>query len=461
MPVKRLSPEDRANAWAWYYGLGMSSEEIAGKLGVSGPAIRATIKRMGGTIRSPSAAHRALPLREDAFAAITPESAYWAGVLITDGCVCDAENPESTPRVELTWHADDLDHLRAFDRFMGGDGDSRINDASRAGRSYYRWDARSKRLAADLAQLGIVPRKTATAVPPEALRRLPAFWRGCWDGDGEVDEGNNCPDMNLTGSFPLIEAFCAFFAPLCPEYPLKPRPSGNTDCTACVKLYGQGAMVLLRTLYEGAQPAMPRKAATAATLLERYRDRTFRILTVDITQRESFPWAYTDLRRAHADFAALRDLDARTLVRPLTKVASRAIVAHSIEASRVGMYASHLFHERVRMTASVRGKPSPVETWADPVERERIIAEAENRKHSSLRASLSTASRAEAWVGMPRIFSRRCSNRLTRLPLISLISQWPLRTSSAWTISLSLASMTGFRLVFWLQPACRALTESG
>jgi hypothetical protein len=400
MTIKRLTPEDRATAWSMYYDRHLSSEAVAAHLGVSGPAIRATLRRMGGQIRSAPDAHRTLPLREDAFAQITPEAAYWAGMLVTDGCIYDEANPQSSPRLELTLHAEDVDHVRAFGRFMGGDGESRIGFAEREGRRYARWDARSVRLAADLAALGVVPRKTRIAAPPAALRDDPDFWRGCWDGDGEVDDGNNCPDVNLVGSFPLIEAFCDFFAQRCPEYPLKPRPSGNTDCTACVKLYGHGAQVLLRTLYDRPGPAMARKSGLAKALLTKYDGRSFRILKVDISQRASFPWAYTDLRRAHADFAALQELDARALVRPLTKSESRAVVAHSVEASRVGMYASHLFHERVRMTANVRGKPSPAAVWDDPAERERIIAEAESRKHSSLRASL-TANTRPCWGFRP------------------------------------------------------------
>jgi hypothetical protein len=250
--------------------------------------------------------------------------------------------------------------------------------------------------------LGVSPRKTKTARPTAEACGSADFWRGCWDGDGEVDEGNKCPTLSLVGSFPLVEAFCAFFAGLCPEYPLRPRPTGHTDCTAYVNLYGHGAMVLLKALYGGGGAAMPRKKALAVELLTRYEGKEFRILKAGITQWTTFPYTYTDLRKAHEAFAALQSLDARTLVKPLVKGSVSLVETSVIEASRTGLYASHFFHESVRMRARVRGKPSPAEMWDDLLQRERIIMEAENRKHSSLRASL-TANARPCWGFRPAV----------------------------------------------------------
>ena len=395
---RHLTEDQRQLAWKLYYTDRVSSEEIARQFGVSGPAIRGTLRRLGGEIRSAEDAHRTKPLNEAAFDALTPEVCYWLGALMTDGSVCPDKTGQSSPRVELTWKAEDVEHLKTFGEFMGGG--ERLTRRWRKGKLYFRWDARSKVLADRLLTYGIYPRKTKTACPTEALKHNPDFWRGCWDGDGEVDEGNNCPALNLIGSFPLVAAFCDYFATVCPEYPLKPRPTKSTNCTVGVNLYGHGAMVLLKTLYQGASVAMPRKMQKAQEMLERFKDKNFRVLKFDIHQSATFPYIYTDLLRAQSDFVALQSLDGRSLIEPMLKGGPTGVEAHAIAKSQVGMHASHVFHECVRMKARTKGNLSPLEMWGDLALRAKIVEEAENRKHSSLRASM-TANCRPAWGFSP------------------------------------------------------------
>ncbi len=385
--IKRLSEQDKQLAWNLYFNEKISSELIAKRIGVSGPAIRMFIKRNGGNIRDAVLAHRSKPLNEYAFDVLTPESSYWLGALMTDGCVYDENNPQSSPRIELQWEKTDAAHIEAFDSFMGGGG--RVNVHVRKSGVYYRWDARSVHLAKTLLSYGISPRKTKTACPVEQLRMNPDFWRGCIDGDGEVDRGNNCPSITLTGSFALIREFCAYVSSVCPEYPLHPRPTGHTDCTVYVNLYGHGAMALLTILYKNATIAMPRKMKLAQDLLVEFEGKNFRILKCDIHQRSTFPYTYTDLLEAQDDFKKLCALDATSLITSQVKGSVTAIEAATIGRSKIGVKASHTFHEKVRMMARVRGRLSPAEQWEDLSIREKIIEEAENRKHSSLRASMS------------------------------------------------------------------------
>lgn len=398
--IRRMSVEDQAAAWALYYTNGASSEVIAKQLGFSGPAIRMFLKRKGGTIRGACEAHRTKAINEQAFDVLTPESSYWLGVLMTDGCIQDPE-ADSSPCLSITWHMDDKAHLEAFDTFMGGGG--RVREKVRKdGRVYADWGARSVKIADTLKTYGIVPRKTKSACPPDSLKNNRDFWRGCWDGDGEVDEGNNCPALSLIGSFPLVQAFCDYFGKICPEYPLNPRPTKHTSCTAYINLYGHGAMVLLRTIYEGATVAMPRKMEKAVRMLEKYKDKNFRILKTDIHQRTTFPYVYTDMLKATEDFGKLKALNPATLVQTLVKGDVSAVETAIITKSRVGMYASHFFHEEVRMNARGRGKQSPMRVWADEVMRQKIIDEAENRKHSNIRASMS-ANCQPCWGFMPAV----------------------------------------------------------
>jgi transposase-like protein len=402
---RRLTPSDRERAWARYYDEGASSVDVAAELGVTDVAIRATLRRMGGTLRSAAEAHRTAPVHEHVFDTLTPESAYWLGVLMTGGTVGE-QAEKSTPRTELTRDPEDRDHLLAFDRFMGGDGtlgspQGRVREMRRRdGSRYYRWSLRSQHVAEKLTSYGVTPRKSMTAHPSSDLAACVDFWRGCWDGRGAVERGNNCPALSLVGSHDLIEAFCEWFKPQCPDYPLKPSARGKGKRE--VALYGQGAMVLLRLLYTGTPIAPSRQRHAAEDLLEAYKDKTFRVLKIDPREGDTFPWAYTDMQAAHEDFAALCAFDATTLISSLTKVDALNLFVAEINRSGIGMVASHTFHERVRMTARVRGYRSPLEMWADPADRQKIIDEAENRKHSNLRASMSANCRP-CWGFSPSV----------------------------------------------------------
>lgn len=428
---KRLNEDEKAHIWDSYFNKKESSEGIAKRVGVSGVAVRMFIKRKGGVIRDAVESHRSKALNETAFDILTPEGKYWLGVLMTDGCVYDDKNEQSSPRIELQWKDVDKGHLETFDMFMGGGG--RINKHTKAKNTYYRWDARSQHLAATLLAYGISPRKTKTASPSDSVCRDPDFWRGCWDGDGEVDQGNNCPVLTLTGSFKLIHAFCVYFAEVCPEYPLKPRPTGHTNCTAYINLYGYGAMVLLKLIYQNATVAMPRKMQTAKYLLERHEGRDFRILKADIKQQETFPYTYTNLLLAQSDFEALKRLDAKTLLVQTIKTNSSLVETSTIKKTPIGMYASHFFHEGVRMKARVRGEQSPADVWADPSQREIIIEEARNRKHSNLRASI-TANCRMCWGFSPAVAKavyQRFGASIQKVKILDPCAGWGDRLTAA------------------------------
>ena len=75
--------------------------------------------------------------------------------------------------------------------------------------------------------------------------------------------------------------------------------------------------------------------------------------------------------------------------------------------------------------------------------------------------SISTASNATDCPGRPSRRPRLCSKRTTRLPLPSNTRLRALRPSTAVITSASVASMTGDRAVFWLQPATSAFSDSG
>ena len=75
--------------------------------------------------------------------------------------------------------------------------------------------------------------------------------------------------------------------------------------------------------------------------------------------------------------------------------------------------------------------------------------------------SISTVSSATGAGGRSSTRGRLCSNFTTRLPLPSKTRLSDFSPSTAAITSASVASMTGSRAVFWLQPATSAFSDSG
>lgn len=130
---------------------------------------------------------RGRTIDETRFATVsTPDEAYWLGMLATDGCVGDKSNPS----VKLALKSSDIDHVKAFARFMGCQIEPRVESRSKSGYGgggYVRFAFRSRPVCEALTRNGVGPRKTWSLRPwsgPEDL--LPHYWRGCIDGDGSV-----------------------------------------------------------------------------------------------------------------------------------------------------------------------------------------------------------------------------------------------------------------------------------
>jgi hypothetical protein len=125
----------------------------------------------------------ALPLNNAAFRVIdTPQKAYLLGFLLADGCVREPTK-RSRSRVNLKILAGDIQACRMVQKIAGGN--LRLIEGG------YRaiWEVSSDAIAADLARLGVTPRKTFTA----GLRwdSVPTHFHGAVlagliDGDGHL-----------------------------------------------------------------------------------------------------------------------------------------------------------------------------------------------------------------------------------------------------------------------------------
>lgn len=268
---KRLSAEEKVDV-VRRYGAGQSSLAIAVVFGVTDVAIRATLRRMGIARRGASACHRKYTINESVFDALTPETEYWLGMLITDGSVTDGDG---TPRLELQLKLSDEPHVKAFRSFMGSDAPISHKMNKIRGNWSCCWSVRSKKLASVLSRWGITSRKTFVTDAHESLRNSRHFWRGVVDGDGEIVDRNGYPGINIVGTHTLCKQFLEFCSGIV-KHPERMFLCGNRNYCATVR--GNDALLVKEALYRDAPVALERKHSKALATIAKYQGRIFRLL---------------------------------------------------------------------------------------------------------------------------------------------------------------------------------------
>ena len=116
----------------------------------------------------------------------TPETYYWAGFILADGCL-RVDEKASHDQIEVALSTKDLDHLKEFCDAVDISHDA-INFRSDA--DICRVALNKQGLHEDVERFGIVPNKTYDWHDPEPIpeKYLPHFLRGWFDGDGSVSE---------------------------------------------------------------------------------------------------------------------------------------------------------------------------------------------------------------------------------------------------------------------------------
>lgn len=208
-----------------------------------------------------------LPVNEKAFDVLTPDSSYWIGFLMADGCV-SRESAGKSRRLMLRLSVKDRPHLELFKRWLGSEHaiteKDHIDPAGNPQRTCVLQIA-SEPLCTDLARWGIVERKTVTAKCVDALLFDRDFWRGCVDGDGCVYEDRQ--RVYLSGSKALVEQWNEWGRSITGETPdMRYHLSfvGKVGCWVGT-FYGDAAATLLHLLYQPGDMWLPRKAAYVRT----------------------------------------------------------------------------------------------------------------------------------------------------------------------------------------------------
>src|SRR5271157_2613134 len=123
-------------------------QEVGSEFGVCKQTICNILKKHGVVPRG----YTGFPVNnEDAFSKITPESSYWAGFLLSDGCVHWLRGKYAKLVVEL--QIGDWNHLEKLRRFLDAEIEVKPSHNGQAARL----DISSDRLAKDLESLWITP----------------------------------------------------------------------------------------------------------------------------------------------------------------------------------------------------------------------------------------------------------------------------------------------------------------
>jgi hypothetical protein len=258
----KLTPEQKESLIADYLG-GMTCEEVGQRYGVKQCSAWELLKRRGLT--RPAKVERRYTLNESAFDSITPESAYWAGMLMADGCV--SIRPEGSQYLILSLQESDAGHVQQFLSFLGSDQPVTHERKSKMASV----QVSSHRLVASVREFGITPRKSQTAKVCDQLRYNTDFWRGYIDGNGSVSiTGTGYPFVSVcTGSARLVGQYWEWVKRVVPDYTAKPSFNRNTHMLV---VFGKQTFGFIELLYGSCAVALERKRAAALNILQRAKD---------------------------------------------------------------------------------------------------------------------------------------------------------------------------------------------
>lgn len=260
--IRKLTEQQKQEAVRMYEG-GKSTYQIGAVFGLHDTSVGSLLRRRGVVMRTLRESNRRLPFNEAAFDSVTPEAAYWIGMLMADGNVCARKH---STYISLALGTADAGHVERFRAFLGSSHqfDTQANNRGYAnGKGLVRLSVASRRLADRLSEFGVVPAKSATAAG-RGLEFDRDFWRGVVDGDGFVfRDGRNRPHVGMVGSQMLAGQFLAFCRGIVPTR-ARVRPMHSIYSARLICTY---AIEVIRVLYADCCVALPRKLLAARQIL--------------------------------------------------------------------------------------------------------------------------------------------------------------------------------------------------
>lgn len=240
------------------YKKGIPSTKIGVLFKVSPITILRVLKQNDVSIRSKSEYLRQFQLNENAFATITPESAYWIGFLMADGCIGGKWSNE----VSVMLREKDKKHLEKLKAFLKAE-HRILQSPSSKKRGAWKFAVRSNKLGEDLMRYGVTRKKSLTC-KVIGLETNRDFWRGVVDGDGDIyfNPMRGFWFLTLCGSKPLMQQYLNFIKTIAPTKATL-RPQKNIWK---VSLGGHFSADVLHALYYDSCVSLDRKMKIANEL---------------------------------------------------------------------------------------------------------------------------------------------------------------------------------------------------
>lgn len=239
MPPRQPRPTSRDVAeFETLYACGRTVAQIAAKTGWHRDTISRHLRKAGIRVRSGGELARKWPVRHDAFTPpLHSEAWYWLGFLAADGYV-------RATTVSLTQKNACEYILKRFLRFMGSENRPLQSVGYERGK---RATVSSPRVVAELADHGVVPRKSIGLKTSSAAANEPAFWLGAFDGDGCITSTSaGVPLISMFGA----KAFMHQFADFLQEFGVTQHRHAvgrrSTENLYYVRVQGDGARRLAR-----------------------------------------------------------------------------------------------------------------------------------------------------------------------------------------------------------------------
>lgn len=240
------------------YNAGVAKRVIAEKLELTHKTVEDILNDLG--IESKSHSQQMMirhgnTINEKIFDIITPQSAYWIGMLYTDGHVVKKGLGNS---VSLTLHTNDRESVERFKKFLEYSGNiKKSKDVNRCTLTFG-----CERIYNRLKELGFDNQKSYTAKVHPELQDSKDFWRGCIDGDGCLWCGWTNRGLryilHLCGTYDTCFKFAEFIRNNGIDIKSSVRNHGS-ETLFQIAFEGSTAKKVAKLLYEGAEDYMERK----------------------------------------------------------------------------------------------------------------------------------------------------------------------------------------------------------
>ena len=195
------------------YENGNSLTKVGRQFGCDPSTVKNILKAYNIQTRNLSQARRQFlgyTINENAFNVDTPDSAYWLGVMYSDGYISKTNN--YTNYFGLTISEKDTEWLNKFKEFLqySGNVNHFISDTTfKKGTKIARLLVGNNKIVEDLERLGVVEHKTFKLNKLPSIKYLDDFIRGYIDGDGALTK--RTPRLIISGTKEFLTAIANYF----------------------------------------------------------------------------------------------------------------------------------------------------------------------------------------------------------------------------------------------------------